>query len=367
MFKLRAVQAEFGDCLLLDYGTAEEPHHILVDGGPPNTYKDHLQCVLVALSAARQDLELVVLSHVDNDHVVGLVDLFSELTVQKANNKPLTIDFGGLWHNSFSDTIDKDGSIAAGLKSVLSTTGAKSLERTDAAFLGVPEGNKLRTLALQLDKALNEGFPNNLILADRAPTKTIAGLKIQIVGPIRADLDALRDEWVKFLKKLEDAVASNDVQTLANSDKSVPNLSSIMFLAEYEGKSILLTGDGRSDHLLNGLKMAGLLDHGGTLSVDVLKLPHHGSDRDITKTFFQKVTASTYVVSANGRYGNPDYSTLEWLVQAAAEQRRTFTLIATNDTPSLKKFLKTYSPTKYNYRLVIMKAGDNFIEVEIGS
>jgi hypothetical protein len=37
----------------------------------------------------------------------------------------------------------------------------------------------------------------------------------------------------------------------AMADRSIPNLSSIMILAEAdEGKKILFTGDGRGDHLL---------------------------------------------------------------------------------------------------------------------
>jgi beta-lactamase superfamily II metal-dependent hydrolase len=51
-------------------------------------------------------------------------------------------------------------------------------------------------------------------------------------------------------------------------DKSVHNLSSIVVLVESQGKRILLTGDGRGDHTLEGLKAAKLLKS-GKLRVDV--------------------------------------------------------------------------------------------------
>jgi hypothetical protein len=51
---------------------------------------------------------------------------------------------------------------------------------------------------------------------------------------------------------------------MANADSSIPNLSSIMFLAEAESKANLFTGDGRGDHLLDGLDDAGLLDAQGS-------------------------------------------------------------------------------------------------------
>jgi hypothetical protein len=365
MLKLKAVQAEFGDCLLLEFGVGSDLHHVLIDGGPPCTYENHLKGVLQALSAANQKLDLVILSHVDNDHVAGLVDMLTELLDQDTNHKPWTIDFGGLWHNSFAQTIDTDGSIINGLASLLSVAGSRTLRNTSDAYLGVPEGNRLRTLDLQLRKPLNKGFSNGLILVDTATDQLIGGLVMKIVGPTQANLDSLREEWKKYLAKLANAVASNDVSTLANADKSIPNLSSIMVLAQYSGKSILLTGDGRSDHLLDGLKMAGLLDQSGCLHLNILKLSHHGSNRDITEEFFEKVTADTYVVSANGKDGNPDADTLQWLLQAAQKQERKFILVSTNDTKSLKDWRKKHPAKKYNYELRLMEKNEHFIDVEV--
>ena len=34
MLNLHVVQALYGDCLLLEYGEAEQPHFLLIDGGP---------------------------------------------------------------------------------------------------------------------------------------------------------------------------------------------------------------------------------------------------------------------------------------------------------------------------------------------
>jgi hypothetical protein len=52
MFKLKAIQAQFGDCLLLEWGTDSQPHYILIDGGPPGTFEDHLRNVLSELNAS---------------------------------------------------------------------------------------------------------------------------------------------------------------------------------------------------------------------------------------------------------------------------------------------------------------------------
>jgi beta-lactamase superfamily II metal-dependent hydrolase len=149
------------------------------------------------------------------------------------------------------------------------------------------------------------------------------------------------------------------------ADQSVPNLSSIMFLAEAEGNTILLTGDGRGDHLLDGLDQAGLLDAEGRLHVDVLKVPHHGSSRNATRAFFQTVTADAYVVSANGRHDNPDLQVLRWIVESAKEQERRIEVFATNATDSTRRLLVECEPEAYGYRLSTMAPGEHSMVLQV--
>lgn len=111
------------------------------------------------------------------------------------------------------------------------------------------------------------------------------------------------------------------------------------------------TGDGRGDHLLQGLAQAGLLDADGTIHVTVLKLPHHGSDRNVTRSFFRKVTADHYIACANGKDGNPDLSTLRWLVQAAMDENREITIHCTNQTKSTNDLLDEFDPQTSGYTL----------------
>jgi len=37
MFTIEMLPAEYGDCLIITYGTARKPRRILVDGGTPKT------------------------------------------------------------------------------------------------------------------------------------------------------------------------------------------------------------------------------------------------------------------------------------------------------------------------------------------
>jgi hypothetical protein len=52
------------------------------------------------------------------------------------------------------------------------------------------------------------------------------------------------------------------------------------------------------------------------MEVDILKMPHHGSARNMEASFLQRVRGKHYVFSGNGENGNPERGTLEMLRQA---------------------------------------------------
>lgn len=359
MLRLHVIQAEQGDCLLLEWGEAKKPTFLLVDGGPVSTYKNHLKGVLKRrLGAGR--IERVLLSHVDDDHVHGLLDFFSDL-----RNGGSKIQVGGLWHNTFTEIVGPK--VVDGFVSLV----GRGFPPGDTTYLvtrdrDIRQGDTLTHLAADLSIPINQelGQQSVFCLDDLPKPMVINGLTLRVLGPRRKNLERLRVAWEKFLaqqnKNLDLGITPRD------SDASVPNLSSIVFLVEAQGKRILLTGDGRSDHLLQGLRKTGLLKPGKTFHVDVLKLPHHGSARNASPEFFKLVTADTYIISANGMYNNPDLETLEWIAQAAREQGRKVDILLTNQTgkanrsgvdalkQKLDVFLAKYPADDYGYHWICM-------------
>jgi beta-lactamase superfamily II metal-dependent hydrolase len=360
MFKIHALQAGYGDCLIIEYGSAANPKFALIDGGPPGIYQASLRGELAKLGSTGGKLELVVLSHVDSDHIVGLLELFTELRQQRA---PIAVE--ALWHNSFGETIGDGNHIEARVKAMVAGVfGAASLmTATSNEINGIAEGQKLRLDALALGMKINDVFQKKLVSLDTSPANLQwENLKVIAVGPTTANLNNLRQEWIEWLDEHEGELASGDPFLASMADQSKPNLSSIMlYIKDDTGRTALLTGDGRGDHLLQGLGQAGLLSANGTIHVDILKLPHHGSDRNVTKTFFKKVTADHYIASANGKDGNPDYSTLSWLAQVAKEQNRRITIHLTNETKSASDLRNDFDPQEFGYELSIMNKNDHSI------
>ncbi len=284
MLYLRVIQAEFGDTFIVEYGTPSHPHYMLVDGGPPDTYASHLKLELQEIGAAGGVLDLAVLSHVDSDHITGLLDLFSELRFSHGSGLPPVIEVGGLWENGFDKTIAPAAGSENRIRSILSHAGARGFQMSNTAtFAGsISQGNQLRIAARALGIPIDDGFDTGPITMDTAPQPiSMENMSLYVVGPTKKNLDRLQKDWQDWLDKQERAAPSLVMEALA-ADTSVPNLSSLMFLLTApRTRSILMTGDGRGDDLLEGLEQAGQLVD-GKLHVSVLKMPHHGSARNVT-------------------------------------------------------------------------------------
>ncbi|MFQ5340094.1 MAG: caspase family protein [Anaerolineae bacterium] len=363
MFKLHVVQAEHGDCLILEYATPASPRYLLIDGGPATIYQDHLRGELEKIRDDGGKLDLVMLSHVDDDHVNGLLDLMDELIEQRESGSRETIAVAALWHNTFSQTLGDD--VEDRFRTLMDEAGAARdlMPFSNTADRSIRQGDELTQVAGALDIEINPEFdPRRLISVGDTPGPIeLANLRLRIVGPTAENLESLRQEWDEWLEEQERRTLARDPElaerALRAADQSIPNLSSIMCLAEADGKTILLTGDGRGDHLLQGLQQANLLEPDGRFHVDILKVPHHGSVRNVTQEFFETVTADTYVICANGKHDNPDLVTLKWIVEAAREQGRTIEIFVTNATDSTRQIATERDPDDYGYRLAEMEPG----------
>ena len=256
MFNLHAVQAQFGDSLILEFGTAANRRFILVDGGPPDTFNNDLDAALQSIVQSGK-LDAVILSHIDNDHIVGLLDLLAALEEDKANGKPPRVAIAGNWHNSFQKALDPDGQITQRMQMLMSVAGTKNMAMPFAAdaFFGVKEGNRLRILAKKLKLSLNKGFKDDLVMLETATQPSKFGkLTLRVVGPNQANLDALRDEWMDWLAKGREENGS------IRRRRQMPIRASLTSAASFcwrsARKDYTANGSARSDHILDGLKQA---------------------------------------------------------------------------------------------------------------
>ena len=288
-----------------------KPRLVVIDGGPPASSGERcgrgsMQIQEAARRAAPLDIDLLMVSHIDEDHINGVLE-FSQGAAERHRTPVQVPGPDSCWLNSFDDEVKAVNEAAP------ASIVPAGLEAREAS---VGESRSLRSNAAGLDWPEHKGFDELVMATDNKGVKVdLDPLKLTVIGPRQVDLDALQNEWVKEIAKLkkEGKMKPASVEKL---DNSPPNLSSIVCVAELDGKRMLLTGDAQGPKVLEGLEAAGFLKPGETMDVDLLKLPHHGSSYNNTLEFLERVRAPHIVISADGKDDNPDLPTLERLSKA---------------------------------------------------
>ena len=365
------MQAEYGDCFILESNHGNEKVTVLIDGGPHQTFEKHLKPTLQKLPI-KSKLDLVVLSHIDNDHIIGLLDLFEIIKGQRENGRNELVRISKLWHNSFNDLFQTDVDANKSLKNSLLTLNFSSKEeqqKTEGIIAsiimkGFQQATDLISLAKSLKIAINPEFDKLVLIEDVPKIVKFKDITFRILGPSKKNLDKLRKEWQNWLNKKKSKL-NLEFGLLQILDKSIPNLSSMMFIVESKKRKILFTGDGSGDEIINILSRDGMLDEQGKYHVDILKVPHHGSDRNISPDFFHTINADYYVISANGRDDNPSLDTLKWIIESGNKPKKSKKIVLTNTTPNIIKLLEEYDQKKYNYECIFLKSSENFLTLNL--
>lgn len=339
LFSFDVIRAHKGDCMLLHYGTKDDPRLMIIDGGPGAVYGPHLKPRLEQIKKARDlgkndplVVDLLMVSHVDDDHIHGILDMTRDLI----QDNPQFARVLSFWHNSFDKIIsDLPKQLTTAFKKQFGTASMKGSPPSDLTIdideeeyvivsslkvlASIEQGARLRgDIVDNLGSELNAEFGGNLILADENSTAIDmeAGLQFTVAGPMVSELQKLHQKHQGWLKSLPKAGKTAKDVLSAYVDKSVANLSSIVVLAEAGDKRMLLTGDARGDKILEGLELVGLMEKNGSIHVDLLKVPHHGSANNLNDDFFERITADHYVFSGDGEHGNPERESFEMLLRS---------------------------------------------------
>lgn len=400
MLKLHTLKAEHGDCLILEFCTSGgKSKFILIDGGPESVFDKFLEPFLKKLKKKIKSVpvfDLVVLSHSDNDHAGGLLKLVEKLQFMGFSRHPL-MHIKEFWHNDLKNfnTLNKQSELNKQIELKLkkepkNRSRSLSDENSESDFIkksfdqfgdkllqeflapnevrGYKEGSNLaKKIEDELNIVINKRFGKHSMITTEIsnPRVEIDNLRLEIIGPSKKYLQKLMVEWSKWVTKNADKLRQRTLRGVS-MDYSPLNLSSIMFLVEADEKTILFTGDGRGRHIIEGLKKRKLLDKNDTIEVDVLKLPHHGSNRNVKKEFFDKVLAKNYIVSGNDRYDNPHADTLTMIAKAAKKQKRKVKIFVTyNNTCQIREFRKRCPKKDYTYEIKTVKRKENFFTIAL--
>jgi hypothetical protein len=344
MFELEVFRARHGDALLLHYGTKAKPRYALIDGGPGGTWEESVKPRLQELRGERAvPLRWVMLSHVDDDHVNGLIDMLQELEDAMPQPGNATASTAALFHNTPGPPAPQGG-VASGAAPALPADPtrrdvelriAEAVAAQSTPMLSVAsyqQGADLANLARNQQIARNPDTGLRLLAGDVLPAAIVEPLSVRIVSPSPAIVDRLVERWEKDLGK-------NGGVVVSSVEKKIQNLSSFVALVEVgktKKKRILLTGDALDLDFIEDLEAQGLLDSNGQIKVDLLKLPHHGSKFNCHKELFETVKAKHYVVSGDGGHTNPSEETFERFVESEKDRECTLWMTYGADEPGTR-------------------------------
>src|SRR5262245_29171361 len=233
MINVELLPAERGDCILIEYGEGSPPNNrVLIDGGPANNglyagVRDQLIDVPTSPDG-RRHFDLLVVTHVDSDHIEGVIQLLQD--------EELACAFDDIWFN-----------------------GWKHIEPLEpgatVSLLGPAQGEFLGALLAKQGLPWNKRFKGGAIITDgpQLPERKLrGGMKITLLSPTVNDLKRLAREWDVAVKAAgfdpgDAAVAleqfkskwwarppvlGDEERIRASADRSATNASSIALLAD---------------------------------------------------------------------------------------------------------------------------------------
>jgi metal-dependent hydrolase (beta-lactamase superfamily II) len=302
IFNVHFLPARYGDCIWLEYGTPDDLHHILIDGGTAGTKKDIKE--MLAGLPGNTVIDLLVVTHIDRDHIEGILSILEE--------DELAIRVSDIWFNGWGH-----------------------LPEDEIEGLGAEQGERLSAAILKHLIPWNAAFDGHaVVVPDEGDLPVITlpgGMKLTLLSPTIAGLKKLRIKWKEEIETAglepgfglvipetnedDEIVALGaeipDIEALLmesfEEDTAAANGSSIAFLAEYEGRRVLLAGDAYPATVLNALKRK----FTNNVKLNLVKLSHHASKGNTSPDLLRFLDCSAYAISTNGSiFHHPSQVTL---------------------------------------------------------
>lgn len=294
--QFKTLPAFNGDCLLISFNHNGSTKNILIDGGIPRTYKRHLKPELDKLSEAGQFIDLLIITHVDDDHIGGIKELYQDTRLNKNIIKKVWFNSGNLLSEYFQAKKEKDREVG--------------LILDDQTNMSIGQGITLESALIK------EGnWVQKLIKACKYE-ESMSGVKITILSPWESQLEKLHNAWeIEVDEKTTMSGKEHDdfgfsiselIKLPFIEDRTIPNGSSIAVLLEVEEKILLLLGDALPSVIVKSLNELGFNEK-NKLKVDVVKVSHHASKGNTSPTLLSMIECSKFVISTDGsKHGLPD-------------------------------------------------------------
>ena len=338
--ELRILQAEHGDSIVISGDFGGEYRNILIDGGPAQAFEvQHipraLQLFLNEIKRKEQSIDLLVLTHVDDDHIGGLLAGFNKHGYLTDLTREVWFNSGKLIFHHFDKPIDDSHFVM--------------LKNSSGNNTSIGQGIKLENHLADKDI-----WSHPLIKAGDEFERF--GCKFKVLSPSITNLKKLLVKWEKESISSNTSAANKDYQESFdqllkadkfNEDSSIHNSSSLAFIFESQDKSLLLLGDAHPSVVVDSLKALGYSKQ-TPLRIDYVKVSHHGSKANTNDELLTLINCNNFIISANGKHhGLPNKKTLARIINRFPHAHLMF-----NYPDLIKKIFSKEELNGYSFRVV---------------
>lgn len=374
------LRAAEGDCFFLEFFFDDKTFNIMIDSGPWTCWKKELLPFLDKLIQANKRINVLLITHIDADHIGGAINLFEH---QNYSNIVDEIWFNGLrqiiltekestekdeeafnklraghWHD-FQEPTEK---ISAKQSVTLADLLKKRGKKVNAFLDEMPITQNIASFEISSD------FYIDFLLPEEKGLNELKSLfQVEVFNAVwGAKAVATTNGEAAFEQVVLDSEVSHDlIEDIAESksdivdiekwastsfvkDSSKTNASSIAICIRFYGKKLLFTGDSNAEDLLEALDNW-QKQNDGNCYFDVIKLPHHGSANNCYK-MFDKIDGTYYLVSTDGKkFEHPSKETIAKIVVRSTQNKRYVLFNYKNRMYEL--FNDQLAEEKYNYEV----------------
>lgn len=376
---IQMLPVEDGDCIFVELPCDDgRVFRILIDCGRVKHWETVLEPFFRKLESDGKRLDVLVLTHIDSDHIGGAIPLLESEYAKLIDD---------IWYNGLEQVIGSKDAAPGQNKSAYNKIIAHHqhnrlpIRAEISAKEGLTVSGCIRKRQLPQNrisggKAITgqtESFsPFSDIYIDFLLPDDAALGKLQRIfdnklwemrhkGPIvicdeceNAFENLMLDDIDTSVRSENIAFQKNDISQIENwarkkatRDTSNTNDSSIAFCIRYYDKVFLFAGDSSADSLITALDNWSN-QTGKNRFFDVVKLPHHGSYKNCAD-LLDKIDGKVFLISTDGsRHSHPDKETIAKIVTRPSEGERLLLYNYQND--AYKLFDDSETHKKYHFR-----------------
>lgn len=308
--KVRVLQANHGDCILVSHEGPKGVFNLLIDGGnsatfkrgAPPRHKGALCTLLDELKEKGQCIDLAILTHIDDDHIGGFLSAFKAPGYLREMVKSIWFNSSRLITDYFNAPDIPQNNVNLSVDSPnTSVQQGKSLETV------LDEVGCQRAPLIQAGQTIKSGpFTFDVLSPDEASLKRLLCIWPKEKNP--AATSAATDYQLSF----DEILAKDSFE----SDRSIANGSSIAFILRVDDAAFLFLGDAHDGVVVSELRALGYSPE-SKLPVELVKVSHHGSQYNTSRVFLELVESARFIISTNGAiHGLPNKRAVARILEA---------------------------------------------------